>query len=532
MPILPFVALWTVLAAAVVLSAVLQSQPRLRFPLTIGATLIAVGLWLWAGSPAPELLPSATFLGYSWTISLGVWQLTGMVLLVLLTATTAGWVYGSANGSADFSLMLALGFLPFVWAGDPLTAAAMLSLAIGAWLLVLWRSGGFEQAGRPLVRQLALLLLTPLLLIWFADAIAVGGTAEALWVELAGAAVLIAGALLLGAWPAAHWREAALRGSPASAIALMTLPPIAGATVLLPVAQQSVAGGAQTALAVVVGFAALLLGLRWAWQPAARSAMGSVALAGALAGLVVLTAVFSSESALLAATRVAVFAPLVLLLISRSAGVTGVETYDEVVARAGGWSGWVEPAAMLIAWMAVLGMPLTAGFAAITALYVTWQVGASWLLVAILVILLIAWSAAVSHQIWRRGQLARQGAGLLAAGPAIRGIVPLLLPLLALIAIDLPTLSATTPITWLALLAPLVFGPLVAWLLDGRLDVQEVVATPLLPRDALMPVTSRAGQWRTAVADALSEALAIIEGPSGLLWILLVIVLLILVTVV
>lgn len=529
---LPYIALLAVLVLAAIGSGGLRSRPRLGASLGLAAVVLAGALWLWARPEASAPWPAVSFLGYYWTVTAGGWQLTGLVLLVALSALLSNWVREAQSNDRTAitdrtmgPLALSASLLPFLWAGDPFTAATTFFLFGLVWAFVLWRSGPISAVGAS-VWRLAGFLLAPLLLLWFADAIALSTTRGSVWIELAGAAVLIAAALLLGIWPFAGWRKAAKGDASGTALMLASLPVITGVTILLPVAGQRISSGLQLALAVIFGFLGLLMGLRSAGQLASLRNDGVAGLAGALSGLVLLTAVFTSESAMLVAVRVAVFVPLALTLIAEQYTLTdhGSHSTNHRLAR------WIHLGVVVIAGLAVLGMPLTAGFPAIMALYKAWQPGFLYVLVLVLIILLVAWSAVLSYTVLQLARRPSESDPVGQSGAGWINSLPLLIPLVALVYIDLPGLAGLGFMAWLALAVPLVAGPLIAWLLGDRIDVTGADAASILPSGHTAAVVSALHRGRAIAGDAFAEALGILEGPSGLLWVLIAVILLVLLT--
>jgi hypothetical protein len=522
MSLLPYGALWITLAIALILSVALRSRPRLNASLTFVLVLIAGGLWVWVRPVGPESVAGVALLGYGWRIGPGAWELTGLTLLVLLTVALVCLIAAPPVEPLPprdaVWLLPALGLLPFVWAGDPLTAATMLALFGLSWIGALWWSRGRPSWGWPLLS----LLLLPLMLVWLADAVALSGTTSPLWREVAGATVLVAAAGLLGVWPLGGWRAPASHRHLMTSMVLLSLPVIAGAAVLLPVSAQSAFGSGQVAVAAVLGLVGVLLGLRWAGRLLLLHQEGIAGLAGALAGLVLLTAVFASESAFLTTARLAVVGPLALWLVAVLRPDQAADAGDHEIRAP---HKWLQTGMVVVVWLAAVGVPLTAGFAAVSGLTAAWQPGVRYLLTVILVLLLTGWSAVLAGAALRalRSPAAAGGRASVAAWVAV-------LPALALLSLDPGAISDASLVTWAAVVVPLVAGPVIAWLFDGRIDLLELEGATLWPGGVPVPVGSAVRNGRRLAADALAEALSILEGPSGLLWILIMVALLLFVS--
>ena len=105
---------------------------------------------------------------------------------------------------------------------------------------------------------------------------------------------------------------------------------------------------------------------------------------------------------------------------------------------------------------------------------------------------------------------------------------PALLLGVGLLAVPWPWLGELSPIVWVAILLPLVVGVAGALLLGRREQWADLVAMTVPTLPALWRGSRAAAPVRSArrfVSDAAADALAIVEGPYGLLLVLALLVL-------
>ncbi len=513
MPLLPYIALWFLLLAAAVLSRVVGRRHRLAGVLGPLATGLAGVVWLLAAPGEPVSVDVA---GWQWLIDDPAWQLTGMVLLLAMASALSGmaedWFAGgdetdTGSPTAAVVLFLAAAGLPLLWAGDGRTMVAGYALLLGAWLWAALGHGADGTSARDGWASWGLLVL-PMLLLWLAAALSghLGGT---VW---ASAALLAAGLVACGAFPAGGWRPAALWQRPQTAVMLLALPVLAGAKLLLPLAQPGTVSGGVLALGAAAGLVTLLMAIRSFFSNEITMQGLALSVASALAGMVVLAALWAGQEGLLAQVRAAVVAPAILLLLP---GVRAANVDDRLSGSR------LSPAALGVGVVAaaLAAVPLTAGFRGMGGVYEGWLAVGGWPLVvvaALLMTLLVA--AAVG-----RGRLVLVTLRELSGRSGWLGAAPALLLGLGLLAVPWPWLGEQSPLVWAAILLPLVIGVAGALILGRQSLWADLLATsvPTLPalwRDSRAAAPARrAGRF---VAAATSDALAILEGPYGLLWVL------------
>ena len=477
---LPILLSGALLAAAVVCAVAARRLPRANAPfappgrahlLVALAVLIPLLVWLaWPGARAGDRAAA--------------WQLTGSALWLLAVVVARLALGRAVNGAVAGRLATAFGLtaalLPTLWATDERTRVVAVALLAVGWLAAWWRGAGRAAAVWPAAGLLAVVML-----LWAATA--VGGAAGVVF-------VVAAAVLLLGIWPlaGAPW------GSDDLAPLLVGLPVLAGAALLLSVARGVALPPGLLAAATAVGLLAIVVGLA---RLGSQSPGGVArALAPALGGLALVAGVWGGEAALLPATRLAVFAPAALALLGPAAG-------------RGRWS---RLAVVAVVYAALAGLPLTAGFGALSRLYALWLPGGI-VLLAITVGALALWLAVII--------LGARGAG--GENPTGQPLMAALLPAgLAAAALVRPDVSglALPPAVWVAVTLPALIGALLGWFAPGLWHVGDLAresfaASALVGRlgARLGPTARRAG---ATAAAALGDAVSILEGDNGLLLLL------------
>ncbi|MFW6097414.1 MAG: proton-conducting transporter membrane subunit [Chloroflexota bacterium] len=519
-------ALLSVIVTVVVV--VLRPQ-RTRLVALGGTALLAFG-WLVARSALPltfvigdeqSAWPAWTWqVGeFSWSVSLGVLLLALGALALQNSASEPEREYHTA-----FIHVLTFVTLLACWAGSLATYTLTWTLLNAVWL------GGLTWtalSASPAVRQDRLAALPSLLgaglaailLLWLAAASAgpqstMATAAE--WSTLTQLLILLAAAVQLGVFPFHAWRFRDW-DAPASSAALLYSAPAAAGGLLL--ARLESAGDVGLAFALpftLMGLLALLAGARRAWLSGSIEASLPLALIQAQAGLVLLAGVWAGPQAVLAETSVLLLAGGILLLHQAGSRETA--------------SGRLPQLGPLIALAALAALPLTAGFTGRSAVYDAWLDQGHWLLILVTALLhvplLLAalqalWPSLISTDHpdtnmasgWRTDDVPRQAA--------------LLAPALGLFSIA--ALSLAAPLSWAAILLPAAVAVVLAWRMDEtdelRQILQEAFNLPLSVRPAWASFRRATG----ALSVATREALSILEGEGGMLWLLVFVVILYLV---
>jgi hypothetical protein len=501
----PYVVLWVALVAASALMVPAMRRPRLGLILSFGLPIAAllVGLLL---RPDTEL-PAWSFGGRQWAITETAYGLTGASLLLLLAGVARCYLIPAPNGKNHWRepallFALAAASLPALWAADDRTRALGLALFAVVWVA----SSHFLNGGGATGQS------------WLSPATRAAGALLCLWAAAALPAWraplgLLASAVLLGVWPFAI-RSA---GAGAGAVDLLGegIAVAFGAVIATSTLQSVVPSGAVIAAATAAGLLSLVVGLSQAWQPALERVASALRLA--LGGLALTAAVWVGEETLVPAARLAMFAPTALLVaiaLSVRQRVDTAEADPTALSRISPL--WLAVAIVLLG---VAGLPLTVGFGVLPPLYGSWQQAGGWVLLLLVVVLLSLWLAALiqSGRVMAGGHAADRAAWIRALA-----LAP---PLVGLISIR-PTMLGITPLVWVFLGAPLVAGVILQRFVPG-LDglgslLREAAALPQ-PAVRLAGGVRRVGQM---ASDALADALAILEGEYGLLWLLGILLLL------
>ncbi|MBK8905686.1 MAG: hypothetical protein IPM53_31175 [Anaerolineaceae bacterium] len=495
---------WLLLLGAAACVALLRFRPAWTWPTAVGLLGLVLLIWLVLRTQLPL---EATFLSWSssgflpdwtWRVNRHTWGLTTWVLLLVTAVSLRAFLQpdGTNRSTTPASLLLLLAAaFSVVWSGDFTGLLAGMTLLLASWLVTLWlageRSTGFLFKGA--------VLLLGLLLSW-----PIGSSRTA----------LLGAALLLNVWPLPLWQPKNV--VPVTAVATLTLliPSLAGGMLLirlLPVAQLSPAISLLLTVLALVGF---MHGLQLAWNRLHLPVYAVTALLLAQSHLLLLAAIWVGVPGVAAELRVLLLAggTLYLLVTQPSA------------------NRWLRLAVGGVALAALAGLPLTAGFASRAGLYAIWLADGRWALVLVLALLhvplvlagvwLLGGETAVSNptesrswQDWLREALPLLPAlGLLSVSNVIWGNVPLL--------------------AWAALLLAAAAGVglprFVGDLHDGqqvRVTLRQALGNER-PFAAKLPSLKQLG---LGVQTAVNDAADILDGDSGLLWLLLLAVIIILI---
>ncbi len=495
----PYVALWVILAVAAGVCLIAGRRPRWPDAVLLAGIAAAMALWfLFRPEAAPR---AAAFAGRSWAIGDAAWQFSGAVLLALLAATAYALVNPAAErATARYlpALLLALAALPVVWSADDRTRLLSLSLFLIAWLAAgrLARPG---DGGRAYDWLGALLWSgAGLFLLWLAG---LGPQTRAIF-------TVLAAAIYLGAWPLGS-RRAIAPGTGGFSRALSAFPVLVGAAILSSGLATAPLTPAAIALATALGLLSLVAGLWRAWGPAPQKLASALGMG--LAGLALTASVWAGEEALAAAARLAAFAP-VLLVMWPSDRREQSPAPGETTGR-GGLRLAPQAIPFIATFAAVAGAPLTVGFVALSRLYEAWEFSGGVVLLAVIVVAMSLWLAAI----YRSGRRAARAGTVGDRASWLRGAA-ILAPLLALIA---PAFDAPSgALVWIALAAPLVAGVALGQFVPGLDDLDELLRESARVRLPAGRVASRLRAAAQAAAGAVAEALAILDGGYGLLWLL------------
>lgn len=503
----PYVVLWVILLVAAAVCLIAGRRNVIQLASSLVAALSAFAIWFFfQPSPAARIVELA---GRQWVVDGPAWGLTGIALLLLLSALIHAALHNDAAEAGGVRSAWLLGLtaaaLPAVWSADDRSRILALALFVLVWAAARLR----YSHGNARTRFDWSWLVASLFPLWLGAA----------WPGGRSALALLAAGMLMGSWPFdGRWRDG-VAGDAALRLMMNVLPMVAGAAVLASVGAAAISG-VVIGVATAFGLFNLFVGLIRAWRlPFNRLAES---FGPALAGLALVAVAWSptgaSHEALLPATRLAVFVPAILMLAASlashedSAGVSADEPRRPAVSP--GLIGSV------VAFAAVGGLPLTAGFAALAWLY--WaglMIAAGWALIVLLIIVLSLWLAAA----W---QIVRDMAGRFDRGQTawLRGVA-LLLPAIGLLQFNTGSVEPEL-IGWIIVPIPFVAGLLLGYFGPGRRALDERLAAALSALPLSRAPLNRSRRYGQAAADAVADAVAILDGDFGLLWLIGLILLL------
>ncbi len=491
---------WLLLLGAAACAALLRFRAAWTWPTAVG--LLGLVLLIWLGL-RPQLPLEATFFGWSasgflpdwtWRVDLAAWGMTTWVLLLGTAVALRAFLQPErANQpTAPASLLLlAAAALSVIWSDGFTGLLAGTTLLLTSWLVTLWLAG--ERSTAFLFK--GAVLLVGLLLSW-----PIGSSRTA----------LIGAALLLNVWPLPLWPPRNVASGSAITTLALLLPPLAGGMLLirlLPVAQLSPAISLLLTVLALVGF---MHGLQLAWNRLHLPGYAVTALLLAQSHLLLLAAIWVGEAGVAAELRV-------LLL----AGGTFYLLVTQPLANR-----WLQWAAGGVALAALAGLPLTAGFASRAGLYAIWLADGRWALVLVLALLHVP---LVLAGMWLlRGETAVSETTAVRAWPDwLREGLPLL-PALGLLSVSNVIWGNVPLLAWAAILLAAAVGVVLPRFVGDAQQVRLTLRQALgneRPFAAKLPSLKQLG---LGVQTAVNDAADILDGDSGLLWLLLLAVIIIL----
>ena len=494
----PYAVLWVILVIAAAVCLLAARRPMIHLAASLIAPLLAIAIWFFF-RPGSAAVTSA-FAGRQWAVGETAAGLPGIALLLLLAAVVTAILDNRPDDTvsrAAWPLGLAAAVLPVAWAADDRSRVLAVAFFGVVWLAARMSTGQTHDGAL----RYGLWPLASLFPLW----LGVAWPAARLFLSL------VTAAMLMGVWPFGGRRRGAT-GDVALGLMLGGLPVVAGAAVLTAGLSAGVPTGLEIAFATAFAFFSLVAGLLRVWQLSFDGLAG--ALGQALAGLALMAAVWAGDGALLSAARLAVFAPVALVIVATFFN-------RQVPGAAGGAAGRVSPGMIgsVAVYAAVAGLPLTVGFVALSSLYQAWQPASGWVLVLVLVVLLTLWLAAIYLTIRPAMRESVSGRDAWLRGGA------LLLPILGLLQFN-PAAFGVGILTWIAIAIPLVAGLLLGRFVPGLETVDELLRESIPAASPFGETPGRLRRFGRASADAVADAASILEGEFGLLWLVGLILLL------
>ncbi|GJM40933.1 MAG: hypothetical protein DHS20C20_12150 [Ardenticatenaceae bacterium] len=492
---------WLLLLGAVVCVALIHFEKNWGWPTAVSLLGISLLTWLILRAQLPLTAPflawseSGFLPDWTWRIDTTSWAITCWLLLVVTAVSTRKLLQPAHSDKPSSSpatvLLLTAVSLSVIWSDSFTGYLAGLTLLLLSWLVVLWLAG--EQSNHFLFR--GAVLLVGLLLAWPIGSSRTG---------------LLAAALLLNIWPLPLWQPKLSEKRTAVTTLALLLPPLAGGVLLirlLPVAQLS---PGISLLLTVLGLVGFFRGVQLSWNRLHLPSYAVTALLLAQSHLLLLAAIWVGVAGVLAELRGVLLAGSALYLL-----VQHPTTHK-----------FIRTAVGSVVLASLAGAPLTATFASRAGLYAVWLADGRWALVLVLALLHIPLIVA---GIWLLANIGTD------AEPSnrtptewLREALPLL-PAVALFSVTNVDWTATPVWVLLVLAATAVAGIFLPQFIgqpqDVRLAIRQALGSERTAFTDKLPTFNQLGDGlKTAVNDAAD----ILDGDSGLLWLLLLAVIIIL----
>ncbi|MDX1664738.1 MAG: proton-conducting transporter membrane subunit [Candidatus Promineifilaceae bacterium] len=488
---------------------------------------------LFARETPTEAMPADGALALSGYVDGAAWQVS--VAILFLVVAVSLYRAAGAEASADRAgpglyLLLLLSALSVLWAATLQTLIIAWTLFILLWSLFLFRparaAGLYRLGGGWLSLFLLWLGAATLAIVSPAVAHAAGwGTGS--WPLLTRSLLLAAALLQLGVYPLHLWRPLNPRlnreFSPTAAALVHTLPAAGGALLLARLVADSAVARDFALPLTLIALLTLLVAAAQMWRR--RSAQAIIALLVlAQSGIILLSAVWGDADATLAEARVLLLAGGLLFLVS------GYSSAREPAPAGSSTTQLIMQSALLFAVATLAGFPPTAGFSGRAAVYSAWLDAGHWLLIVVTAVLhlaLVAAALTTLHPLWS-ARATREGEAPPSSPPPslpATTAAALLLPVLGLF--SLAGLEALSLATVLAVALPLAGGAMLARLMADRpeaLSDLTRVAGDALRLQVPRPPAAGIRPW-PSIGDAVRQAATLLEGESGLLWLLLLLIL-------
>ncbi|MCP4358831.1 MAG: hypothetical protein GY796_12500 [Chloroflexi bacterium] len=499
-----FLIFCSLVAGAVFVAVLAYKAPRLVSVTAVIVAFISILIWFILRSQLPltaELSPLLI-----WQIDETGWVVSLWLLLLLSGNLLAGFKMSAVEEPASFPQLLSPSFLlgltavtlVIVWANSLPGMMMGWSALLLLWSGVVW--GGTRRVERSgLVRKLSLLWLG-VLLMWLA----------VIWTDVTEAALIMAVLLQLGIWTLGGWRPGLGKMEPSVAALVYLLPVTAGGVLLLHLLGVPAGMRSNTLLLLtLLGLLGILLSLRLAWERLHVPLRTAAALTVVAVHLVLLAGVWAGQAAALAELRVVLLAGGILFLAA-----------NRPISRIFWW----RAVAPVVALAALVGVPLTAGFAGLSALYEG--------LVADGRILLLLALLFLQMPLLTAGLLLCRPRGEGEGGTAVSRTDLIQDAGMLLLALGLFSLNGMAAADWWAWLLPLLImvGGSVIYRFVGEFRKTTAAVRQAFHLELPIGRITRGLQlWWQGIQEAFGEAAAILEGDGNLLWLFAIVIIFLLV---
>ncbi len=508
-------------AAITYIFAIRRTEQASAVALVIMTILLVI--WLIASRLLPQnlTLASISYVDIQFSLSLHIdgtaWQLSLYLLLLvealLLISTSVAEVNGS-NYDKPINQRL---IIPSILA---LTGTALLSLWSESipilliswtllalfWSVFLWSIAGERISADRIVIQ-ASPLLFGVFFLWLAVAFNPGSKELSLnhgeWPIQSQVWAFIAAVAQLGVIPLHWWRPINWRLPTSKSALIHIVPAVAGGSLLVRLISINDSWIGITLLATIIGLIGILVGTVLTWRHFDDVFRALAGLALAQASLLALLGVWTSAGVVVAGIQVLVLA------------IGGLFLVAELTPPKLNWFPILPVAALA-------GLPLTSGFVGLVQLYGAWIVSGRIVLVlatGLLYVPLIASAILLSVNSTRE-----QTQKPISVSTQISHNTAMLLPTIGLLALPSLPSSGVEILSLIIILTAAILG-----LILSRKDQLVQEARPGLrrairlnfPTESLRKLlTSKTN----ALGNALREALSILEGEGGLLWLLVLVI--------
>ena len=453
---------------------------------------------------------------FQWRVDETNWLLSLSLLLLQFTALLSVVTAARRQSTRSLLILLLASALHLAfWASSLPAIVLSWTILLALWLGATWLVRDEQSDVASLLPQTSLALMALLALWWAASGLDLAAVTDSVQFSSLSTAVqaltLLAVLVQIVLIPFYLWRTArrtlqhVLSSQQALAGLLLTAPSAAGAMLLARLEGATDIGLAFALPLSLIGLLGLLLACWHIWSGARRQWRMASALIIAQASLILLGGIWSGPEAVLAETRVLLLGAGLLILAPS-------QERDE---------GALTQIGSLLALLALVGLPLTAGFSGRSALYEAWLGQERWilLLVSALLHILIAMAAA-------RAFLNRRARQNEIPQMTPENLLPLaisLFPALGLLSIG--RLASTPVLAWIAILLPIVTGSLLAYFVGDLAQLRPALREAFSFKvPGLQDVQVR--RFAPRVGQAVREAASILEGEGGFLWLLLFLVIL------
>ena len=489
------------------------------------------GLFWWSlGRELPHAwtavsqMESGVLSAWRWEVDALNWPLGGVVLL-LGTAVLLRYFLSSSHQEYPYlvyhpalALLLMGAALAAVWAG---TLAALLtgwSFFALAWSLTLYLAVPADDAGPPNLSRL-FWLLSPLWLLalaaaWTPPAALADGWNLAAWPVASLAALSLAVLVQMGVLPFATWQPYQQSLPSQTKTSLFLLPPIVGAGLLMRLSDSGAVGIGLALALTLAAFLTMLSGLRRAWMVVHLPGRLLPKIALFMGALTFLVGLWGGSQALLSELRAATLGMGILFLLD-------VKT----IPRARLWL-LIPPVAALVS---LAGLPLTAGFIGLSALYTAWWINGRYMLLLAAVILLAPMITAVILHLRDRISFEESPSSPLLVQEILADL-GLFLPILGLFMLAPAAYTNSAPAAWAAILLALAGGLLLLRFLGNMREAAQQINRAFTFDFPFARAQEVIGKGLGGFLQALAQATQTLEGDRGLVWLLIFLLLYVIAT--